>query len=136
MREKIELNDSFANIVMKMSEGNMGATNVVSKMLSLSPESFMLLLDLDDMNIRGTQIWLAYKDYCAESIDLFVEAVKKRDDDFVEAVNILAAKQGTWFKAVRYGASNERNFPMMTPEEMKNFAKKDVPVNPKVSQMG
>ena len=77
MREKIELNDSFVNIVMKLSEGNMGAANVVTEMLNISPESFMLLLDLDDMNIRGTQIWLAYKDYCGESVELFVESVKK-----------------------------------------------------------
>ena len=88
------------------------------------------------MNLRGSQIWVAYKDYCGESIELFMDCVKSRDAQMIEAVNITSAKYGTRDKAVRYGASSMKEYPVMTDEEMKKLAKKEVPVNPKISAMG
>ena len=92
MREKINPNDSFYEMVTKLSEGNPGAMTVITQMISKNPASIVQLLSLDDMNIRGSQIWVAYKDYCGESIDLFLDAVKKRDETMIEAVNIISAK--------------------------------------------
>ena len=136
MREKISLNDSFYDLVIKISEGNPGAITVISQMINDNPASMMNVLSLDDMNMRGSQIWVAYKDYCGESIDLFMESVKKRDTQMVEAVNIVCAKCGVNDKAVQYGASSMKEYPVMTDEEMKRLAKKEVPVNPKISSMG
>lgn len=137
MREKINLNDSFyVGVVVKISEGNPGALSVITKMINGDPASMMNILSLDDMNLRGSQIWVAYKDYCGESIELFMDCVKSRDAQMIEAVNITSAKYGTRDKAVRYGASSMKEYPVMTDEEMKKLAKKEVPVNPKISAMG
>ena len=84
MREKINLNDSFyVGVVVKISEGNPGALSVITKMINGDPASMMNILSLDDMNLRGSQIWVAYKDYCGESIELFMDCVKKRDAQIV-----------------------------------------------------
>lgn len=134
MREKINPNDSFYEMVTKLSEGNPGAMNVITQMLNKNPASIVQLLSLDDMNIRGTQIWIAYKDYCGESLDLFIDAIKNRDKDMILAVNINCAKQGTKDKAVQSGASYLEESPMMTDEEMKKLAKRDAPVNQNLMQ--
>ena len=135
MREKINANDSFFELVTKLGEGNPGAMNVIMSMINKNPAAFLQLLSLDDMNIRGSQIWVAYKDYCGESIDLFLDAVKKRDETMIEAVNIVSAKSGLKDKAIRSGASYMEQYPLMTDEEIKSLAKKDVPVNANISQM-
>ena len=53
-------------------------------------------------------------------------------DDFVEADMFKTL----YDKAVQYGASYMKEYPIMTDEEMKKIAKKEVPVNPKISSMG
>ena len=98
------------DVCVAMSEGNMGAVNVLKNVLSEKDmlEGTMFLLNLDDMNIWGSQIWVAYKDYCGEKLDLFFESVSKRDSKMVEAVNIETARSGGGPKAVTNGASYGR----------------------------
>lgn len=88
MREKIELNDTTSNIIIKMSEGNPGAITVLMQLLEKNAmEGFRHILDLDDMNIRGTQIWIGYKDYCKNSIENFKKCVSNRDREMVNIIN-------------------------------------------------
>ncbi len=124
-------------VVNKLGEGNIGAISVLFKMLNagfkkdMSKEeieektfsNIMTLLNFDDMNMRGSQIWLACKDACNIDIDKvdfsvdnkdneenqkfldFIEKVKDRDEDFIEIVNDLALKHHLPHKAVSSGAS-------------------------------
>lgn len=91
--EKIDLSDSVMDIIFKMSQGNPGAATVIGKLLASSGDdkaeqakNFLLLLHLDDMGMRGGQIWEAFK-HCNNDLDVFKTAVKTRDRAMVAAVN-------------------------------------------------
>lgn len=105
MREKIKLSDTEQTLIAKMSEGNPGASIVLFKLIE-NNEPF-LILDLDDMNIRGSQIWVAYKDYCKEDIVKFKQCITERDEKMVDFLNEYYKKYGKGWLATRSGASFE-----------------------------
>lgn len=108
MRKKIELKDSVQDIAVKMAEGNPGALTVIMKMLEKDADGVFQLLSLDDMNIRGTQIWVGFKDYCEMDMDKFVECIKKRDLGMVTRINVVGAEGNHKEIAVKHGASFRR----------------------------
>lgn len=86
MREKVTLEDTLQDVIVKMSEGNPGAlTTLIS--LAKEPDGLMLILDLDDMNIRGLQICVGFSDVADKDFDKFKELVRKRDKDMVRKIN-------------------------------------------------
>jgi len=72
MKEKIQLDDSFQDVLFKMSEGNPGALNVCINILKegekIDPDNmlggFGVLLSLDTLGLYGSKIWMLYKDVC------------------------------------------------------------------------
>lgn len=85
---RIGMNDSFAEIVTKMSDGNPGADRVVIEMLQpesnkIDPDSIMggmmKVLALDSLGIYGTDIYVLYNDIC--------------DRDMVKTFTILRSHQ-------------------------------------------
>ena len=74
--EKIKLNDTFADIVLKLSEGNPGAIRVCGELMkheaAIDKASLMSpmgsILSLDTHAIYGPRIWILYKDVCGENI--------------------------------------------------------------------
>lgn len=87
-RKKIELSDSLMDVVTKMAEGNPGAANVIGMILQNDQtKGLFTLLDLDDMNIRGPQIWVGFKDHCHQDLDKFVKAANDRDEAMIETIN-------------------------------------------------
>jgi hypothetical protein len=87
MKEKISLNDTMTEVLVKMSEGNPGAITVLTQMLLEDHNNFMFILHMDNMNMRGASIWIGYKDHCKEDIKVFIEAVKNRDKDMINTIN-------------------------------------------------
>jgi hypothetical protein len=55
------------------------------------------------MNIRGSQIWVGYKDFAHEDINVFKEALLKRDEEMVNMINDECASYGEI--AVTHGGS-------------------------------
>lgn len=108
VRQKIELKDSVRDIAVKMAEGNPGALTVIMKMLERDAEGVFQLLSLDDMNIRGTQIWVGFKDYCEGDLDKFLKCVKERDQGMVTKINVVGAEGNHKEVAVTSGASFRR----------------------------
>jgi len=105
-RERLEMNDNMMTIVHKMSEGNPGAVSVMSLIIARDQTTaFMTLLDLDDMNIRGSQIWIGYKDHCHEDLNKFTELVNARDQALVSCINKESAREGITERCVTHGAS-------------------------------
>lgn len=111
MREKIVLSEDVLDIMIKMSEGNPGAATVLDylhgeslALLNDPPGLIVMLLDLDDMNIRGSQIWVGFKDHCNSDIAWFKRAILDRDPDMVDTINAVCGGQGHE-KAVVYGGS-------------------------------
>lgn len=89
-RGKINLDGSNIDLIAQMSEGNPGAMTVLvglMKVPNLKPPGPLFLLHLDDMNIRGSQIWVGYKDYCKEDMPAFAKAVQDRDPNMVAMIN-------------------------------------------------
>jgi hypothetical protein len=89
-RERITLNDSPFDMMIKMSEGNPGAITALAELAKNDPmgmNGVMLILHLDDMGMRGSQIWVAYKDHCKQDIAAFVKAIEDRDPAMVATVN-------------------------------------------------
>ena len=107
-RPKLELKDSFNDIVYKISEGVPGAIVGMAELVKSDETGFVLLTVLDDMNIRGSQIWQAYKYLYNEDGKKFAEAVKSRDKKMVEFINEEMASVGGE-KAVTGGASFDRS---------------------------
>jgi hypothetical protein len=104
-RKEISLHMSMIDVAVVMSEGNPGALTVICNMLK-HPDGLFHLLHLDDMNIRGTQIWIGYKYYCDELLDEFVKCVIARDKEMIAKINELNMLQGDDWKAIPHGASS------------------------------
>ena len=107
-RPKIELEDTMFDAIYKISEGVPGAMVGITKIMESDEVGFMLLLGLDDMNIRGSQVWEAYKYLYNEDAKKFAKAVKNRDKNMVDFINQEMASVGGE-KAVTGGASFDRN---------------------------
>lgn len=87
-RERIGAHDSLQDIIIKMSEGNPGALTALVEVVKADPVmGFMDLLHLDDMGMRGPQIWVAFKDHCKQDLAAFVKAIRERDQAMVDTVN-------------------------------------------------
>ena len=91
-----------------MSEDVPGAMIGLTELMKSDEEGVLLLLSLDDMNIRGDQIWEAYRYLYDEDGRKFAEAVKNRDAKMVEFINEELALVGGE-KAVIGGAYFDRN---------------------------
>lgn len=106
-REKIKLNDSMMDLITKMSEGHAGGLAALINLMGKDENGIMLMLGLDDMNIRGSQVWVAYKHLYNEDAEKLAKAIIKRDPKMVDFINEeLASVDGE--KAVTSGASFDR----------------------------
>ncbi len=74
-KERITLNDSIVDAVVKLVEGNPGATNACMEMVSVAtacdPDSALgpwgNLFALDTLGIYGPRIWMLYSDVCGRN---------------------------------------------------------------------
>lgn len=104
-REPINLSDNITAVIVKMSEGNPGALSVLMQLIQRDdPAATMTVLSLDDMNMRGPQIWVGFKDHCGSDIEVFAKAIQDREEEMIATVN---ANSGVEECAVTSGASFE-----------------------------
>jgi hypothetical protein len=109
MRSELDLMGSVKAAIAGMSEGNPGAIRVLTELMERDATT---ILHLDDMNIRGTQIWIAYSDHCGKDIEKFHTAIITRDSAMIEAVNAAGLRGNHTERAVRQGASSHRPTPL------------------------
>ena len=107
-REKIGLMSTGMDTMVVMSEGNPGALSVLAELMKSDELAMIDILHLDDMNIRGWQIWVGYKDHCGEDLSKFRQCIKDRDEGMVETINKKAAQMEDSELAVQQGASFTR----------------------------
>lgn len=62
------------NNILKVSNGNPGAMSVVTKLHILN--RLDLVDKLVDNNIVGSKVWIIYKDYCNENINLTIKYIE------------------------------------------------------------
>ena len=106
-REELRLNDNLMDWMVKMAEGNPGALTVLLTAMKEKGAQEMgeLILFLDDMNIRGKQIWIGYKEYCGCDIDKFADCIKEKDQVMIDKINEIGRKGDHSWKAVPHSAS-------------------------------
>ena len=106
------LPDDFSkeDLVRIMSEGVEDSRGVLNRLCLNQGE--MGILDLDDMNVRGKQVWIGYREVCEGNFERFVTAVKSRDPNFVAEINKIAEDQQIPHVAVTSGGTlRQRIFP-------------------------
>lgn len=136
-REKIDYSDVFDGL-SKLSEGNPGAASVLAKMLTADDfiSGSMALAYLDEMNIRGYQIWVAYKDYCGENIDLLIKSIIGNDERMLKCINIETARCAIYgeveeaYKAVPCKKRQTQEYQLLTPEEIDELKDQPKPRHP------
>lgn len=70
-------------LIADYSEGNPGAITALTKSCKQEGEEF--LDNVQEMGeLRGSQIWIAFSDYCEEDIDEFVRRVNEKDKKLEE----------------------------------------------------
>jgi hypothetical protein len=106
-REDIEPDHSLMDLIILMGEGNMGGMSVATKLAYTGEDGCFLLLHLDDMNIRGTQLWIAFKDVCHENMEDFIRYIKDRNTQMIDIVNEVGLVNDCLWKAVQGGASTK-----------------------------
>jgi DNA-binding transcriptional LysR family regulator len=104
-RERITLNGTTLDLVVQMAEGNPGAVTALAALIKDDDMALMRILDLDDMGMRGSQIWVAYKDHCKGDIEAFRKALINRDPAMVATVNASRGHADGTPVAVTGGAS-------------------------------
>jgi len=75
-KDRLQLNDTGGDMLLKMSEGNPGATTVMLEMLmhhdEIDPDAIggglFSIMMLDTLGIYGSRIWMFYKDVCNQDI--------------------------------------------------------------------
>jgi hypothetical protein len=102
MRKKVGTNMRMQELIEVMGEGNPGALTVLINMLGgPTMDGAFDILRLDDMNIRGPQIWVAFKDYCGQDWAVFTKAVKERDPLMVATINREMFRDPNYKEAAR-----------------------------------
>lgn len=96
---------TVVDILVLMAEGNPGALNVLAALVKSGEDGIMIPLHLDDMNIRGTQIWVGFKDYCKQDLNAFIKAVSERDEKMLAHINAVGLEGNHTHKAVAQGAA-------------------------------
>lgn len=90
-REKIDWlgGETVMECILKMAEGNPGAATVLAHVLA-SPTGFLVVMKLDAENIRGHEIWMAFKDICDQDFEVFYERALRDTKALATEVKALA----------------------------------------------
>lgn len=105
-RKSITGDMSLEDVILEMCEGNPGGLNVMMSMMHQlgTMDAVRNILLLDDMDIRGSQIWVAYKDHCGGDMDKFTKLIMSRDLEMIATVNrecpdrVAVRNGGSWRK--------------------------------------
>ena len=100
-REKISMNDTPMQIVMKLADGNPGAIRVCAQLLgdTTDPDNFLggmgNLLALDSHGIYGSNIWMLFKDVCHQNVVGMVTVLRAVQLGFYSESDLWKAIDGT-----------------------------------------
>jgi hypothetical protein len=106
MGSRIELTDTFIDVVIKMSEGNPGAVRAIAEIAKASSEidtdsawgGLGPMIGMDSMGIYGSGIWMLFKD--------------ANDCDAIKAVTTLRCHQMGIITASQIRAAMDRRTPL------------------------
>jgi hypothetical protein len=83
--------DVELNRIVFLSEGNPGAATALGTLVTARDDAAQVIESMESMDIRGSRIWLGYKEYCEKDIDTFARCVLNRDAGMVDLINERSA---------------------------------------------
>jgi len=98
---KIELTDSTTDIIMKMSEGVIGAVVCITRVLKegvlIDPDSgfgpFGSLLGADSLGIYGSNLYILWNDLCKQDPKLFIALFRAYQLGFISGPLLQAVSK-------------------------------------------
>lgn len=99
---RIQLTDTTQDAVVKMSDGNLGAINVMCALIKETPKydpecamgGLMKVLALDTLGIYGARIWIFCKDVCHGNIDVMIGLLRAHQLGHLSEHDLNAAIDG------------------------------------------
>ncbi len=81
-RTELHHQDEWKDVLVKMSEGNPGGLQAMIQMIKTDQaRGCGCVLLLDDMNIRGTQIWICFSNVCGQDALLLMDFIEDARPD-------------------------------------------------------
>ena len=77
------MNETTIGLILDVARGNPGAIRVLTD-VALFPSQHDVLFKLHTSNVRGSAVWVLFKDRCAENYDDFCRVVRE-----LEAADLL-----------------------------------------------
>lgn len=85
---RVTLDTSVTDAIVAMSGGNPGALTVLMQLMS-TELGLIGMCHLDDREIYGSDIWVAWKDICKEDMNLFVATIRDRSNDLEDKIEAI-----------------------------------------------
>lgn len=96
---RIEFDDDFKTIILKLSDGNPGAITALAKVSSeyvkIDPQSanadFSPLFDMDYLGFYGSDIWILFKNICGEDVLKFIVLMRSIQMGLLDGTKVQEA---------------------------------------------
>lgn len=96
---RLTLNEALGDAIVKMSEGNPGAVNVLMQLYlhghEIDPDNLLggpgVIFALDTNDIYGSDIWVLYKDVCDSDLTIVCALLRAIQLGFMAKGELLAA---------------------------------------------
>lgn len=82
---RVKGEDTPVETIVKMAEGNPGAATVMANMLMKG--MIIGIFALDELEIYGPSVWVAYKDCCGSDLDKLNERLEKLDTTLLAEID-------------------------------------------------
>ncbi|MCP4354299.1 MAG: hypothetical protein GY793_01455 [Proteobacteria bacterium] len=81
----MSLNKS-AEFLANLVDGHPGAMSVIKRILQKGEAFYGHFQIMKDLEITGVRIWIGYKVYSEEKLDVFLKAISKRDEKMIAVI--------------------------------------------------
>jgi hypothetical protein len=133
--ERIQLNDTPMDAILKIVEGNPGAASAIAECMKVfektDPDSYLgsltVAFNLDSFGIYGSRIWILYKDLCGQDAVKMItvlRAIQIGIIPFIQVKRAIDAREDYTMDSET--PLNHEELLMKVREALPNFAKEYV----------
>jgi hypothetical protein len=77
--------DTINDVIFKLSEGHPAAASVLAELLQDRVSGLFACMDIDDMDLRGPEIWFAYHEMCSGNLAEFRGRLAAHDENLLRS---------------------------------------------------
>ena len=82
------MNSELHEIMLLIARGNPGALTVLMQLSQMGAAGVSTIIKIGDLGLRGSSIWVAYKDFAKQDIQALIIAIMSEDPVMLEAVRL------------------------------------------------